>query len=267
MRGKPRIYRALDAAALHPGQPSCTHPHIRHHGAMRARLLLLGSLVLPPATALAAEPPAANNVRVYRCVAGNGAVALQSTPCDDKHRQQVLDMQRPQDPPSRPAPASPAPPSTSAPAEREIRIVTVQPPQPLYECLSPDGERYTSDDGVGNPRWVPLWVGGHYPPARVDGSLSGSATVDSGRISIHGGRAPGHGHPRPYPGGPAVATGTWVRDACHPLPQQEVCARLHDRRWELIRRYNSALQSERQDLTREQRGIEARLARDCDTAP
>jgi len=234
---------------------------------MRACLLLLGPLTLLPTVASAAEPPPAGSVRIYRCVAGNGAVALQDAPCDDTQRQQVLDMQRPQDPPPRPAPASPAPVSTSAPAERGIRIVTVQPPQPLYECISPDGGRYTSDDGVGNPRWVPLWVGGYYPPARVGGSLSGSATIGSGRISIHGGRPPGHGHPRPYPGGAAVATGTWVRDACHPLPQQEVCARLRDRRWELIRRYNSALQSERQDLTREQRGIEARLTRDCDAAP
>ena len=48
-----------------------------------------------------------------------------------------------------------------------------------------------------------------------------------------------------------------------PLPQQEVCVRLRDRRWELVRRYNSALQSERQELTREQRGVEARLVQDC----
>ncbi|RBE00256.1 DUF4124 domain-containing protein, partial [Xanthomonas oryzae pv. oryzae] len=54
-----------------------------------------------------------------------------------------------------------------------------------------------------------------------------------------------------------------IRDECHALPAQEVCARLADRRWELIRRYNSALQSEREDLSREQRGIEARQQRDC----
>ena len=54
-----------------------------------------------------------------------------------------------------------------------------------------------------------------------------------------------------------------VRDSCHALPPQEVCARLRDRRWELIRRYNSALQSERQQLMREQRGIDARLEQDC----
>jgi hypothetical protein len=56
---------------------------------------------------------------------------------------------------------------------------------------------------------------------------------------------------------------TVVRDSCHALPQAEVCARLRDRRWELIRRYNSALQSEREELVREQRGIEARLDQDC----
>lgn len=221
---------------------------------MRVRLLLLGFLGLLPAMAMAAEPPPAGSVRIYRCVAGNGAVTLQDAPCNGAHRQQVLDMQRPQDPPPRPVAApttSPAPP----PAEREVRIVTVQPPQPLYECIAPDGGRYTSDDGVGNPRWVPLWVGGYYPPGPMGSPAPGSAGG-----GLPGGR-PGHGHP--HPGGAAVTTGTWVRDACHPLPQQEVCARLRDRRWELVRRYNSALQSERQALTREQRGIEARLGRDC----
>ncbi|MDH1203932.1 DUF4124 domain-containing protein, partial [Stenotrophomonas maltophilia] len=44
---------------------------------------------------------------------------------------------------------------------------------------------------------------------------------------------------------------------------QEVCARLRDRRWELDRRYNSALQSERTAINNEQRGIDARLSRDC----
>ena len=55
-----------------------------------------------------------------------------------------------------------------------------------------------------------------------------------------------------------------VRDSCHALPPQEVCARLRDRRWELDRRYNSALQSERTDISNEQRGIDARLSRDCE---
>ncbi|MBN6114351.1 hypothetical protein JR063_22445 [Xanthomonas sp. CFBP 8700] len=68
-----------------------------------------------------------------------------------------------------------------------------------------------------------------------------------------------------YPGvGVVVPAGsTLIRDTCNVLPPQEVCARLTDRRWELIRRYNSALQSERRALETEQRGIDARLDRDC----
>ena len=44
---------------------------------------------------------------------------------------------------------------------------------------------------------------------------------------------------------------------------QEVCDRLRDRRYELDRRYNSALQGERVQITNEQRGIDARLDNDC----
>jgi len=68
-----------------------------------------------------------------------------------------------------------------------------------------------------------------------------------------------------YPGvGVVVPAGsTLIRDTCNVLPPKEVCARLTDRRWELIRRYNSALQSERRALETEQRGIDARLDRDC----
>ncbi len=239
---------------------------MRHHGPMHARLLLLGSLILLPAVAQAVEPPPANNVRVYRCVGSDGAVALQSTPCDDSQRQQVLDMQRPQDPPPKPAAPPPVTPSATI-NEREVRIVTVQPPQPMYECIGPDGERYISDDGLGNPRWVPLWVGGHGgyrrpPPHPSGGSISGNVRLGQGEVSFHSGQAPRDRPSRPYPQA-AMPGGTWVRDSCHPLPQQEVCARLRDRRWELVRRYNSALQSERQELTREQRGIEARLGQDC----
>ncbi len=54
-----------------------------------------------------------------------------------------------------------------------------------------------------------------------------------------------------------------VRDACSLLPPREVCSRLRDRRWELDRRYNSALQSERTAISNEQRGIDARLSQDC----
>ena len=232
-----------------------TTPRLRpwHTAGMHARLPLLGCLIWLPVTALAVDPPPAgspDNVRIYRCVSSNGAVSLQDAPCTKATQQQVLDMTRPKDPPPRPATTTPKP--TTAPViQREVRVVTVQPPQPMYECVTSEGERYTSDNNDGNPRWVPTW-GYAYP-------------------THHG---PGHGGPRPprppgaggipWRAGVAVPMGSvLVRDSCHALPPQEVCARLRDRRWELIRRYNSALQSERQELTREQRGIDARLEQDC----
>lgn len=218
---------------------------------MRPHLLLIPLLMLaaelPAIAAPAATPPA--NVRIYRCVGSNGAVALQDSPCS-KGQQQVLDMQRPQDPPPRAvsSPAESTPAVTPAPLQREIRIVTVQPPQPMYECVTTEGARYTSDNNEGNPRWEPVWgygrvmhPGGHpHPPGGgIDGGFQ-------------------------RPGGVIVPMGSaLVRDSCHALPPQEVCARLKDRRWELIRRYNSALQSEREKLVREQRGIDARLEQDC----
>ncbi|MGH8055486.1 MAG: DUF4124 domain-containing protein [Stenotrophomonas sp.] len=218
---------------------------------MSARLLPLGFLALLPilpVAAWAADPPAADNVRIYRCVGANGAVSLQDAPCKGDHHQQVLDMVRPKDAPPSVIPA--AAPAAAAPViEREVRVVTVQPPQPMYECVSPEGDRYTSDNNEGNPRWVPTWAFGYASPHHGHGPRPP--------------RPPGSGGV-PWHPGVAVPTGSvLVRDTCHALPQQEVCARLKDRRWELIRRYNSALQSERKTLVREQRGIEARLNQDC----
>ncbi|MCL1499536.1 DUF4124 domain-containing protein [Xanthomonas nasturtii] len=252
--------------------------------------LLLLATALPASAATPANKPDPN-VRVYRCVSSSGTVALQDAPCSGG-RQQVLDMQRPQDPPPRPARVQ-APAAVAAPATREVRIVTVQPPQPMYECTTEDGSRYTSDSPEGNPRWVPTWgpayvgnaigaPGGggiQRPPISVNPRPAISVQGGSGRGSIRGSASFGAetyqggnyqgGYQGGYNGGGYGGTvivpygNVQVRDECHALPEQEVCARLADRRWELIRRYNSALQSERQDLSREQRGIEARQQRDC----
>ena len=228
---------------------------------MRAALALVVLLLLAGSLRAQSTPPA--TVTLYRCTDSSGKVSYASTPCAAGAKQEVRTLARPVDAP--PPPAAPPAPPTPAPAPpMQTRTVYLVPPKPMFECTTPDGKRYTSDDDRGNPRWVPLWVGGHRPPPRGSGgSVSGNLTLGSGQLSIRSGQPPGHGHPHPHPSGPAIASGTWVRDSCHPLPQQEVCARLRDRRWELVRRYNSALQSERQELTREQRGVEARLVQDC----
>lgn len=209
------------------------------------------------AAALAATGPAgaAGDLLVYRCTDARGRVALRDSPCRNGETQQVRTMTRPVDPPPR-ARRPAAPPAASAPPRREGVYRT--PPRPLYECVTPDGARYTSDTDAGNPRWMPLWT-------------LGALVYGDGRHRHHG--RVGAPTPRPPRGAVepprrhdpvyAYAAGTWVRDECHPLPLQEVCARLRDERYALDRRYHSALQGERDEITRRQRGIDARLAQDC----
>ncbi len=213
------------------------------------------------------------SVRIYRCIAASGAVSLQNAPCENARQQQVLDMQRPRDPPPRPTTTISTDPARgeASPAplpQRELRIVTVQPAQPMYECVTPEGARYTSDDNAGNPRWVPLWAYGYAegPYARPSGrGPDGRSPGPPGPPPPGGPRPPGPPPPGVSAGAGVIvpAGSTMIRDTCTALPEQEVCARLSDRRWELIRRYNSALQSERRAMETEQRGIDARLARDC----
>lgn len=253
-------------------------------------------LLLPASPALAAQD--GGSVRVYRCVGSNGAVSLQDAPCGTG-RQEVREMQRPRDPPPREVRSDRTPSLPAATPEREVRYVHVQPPQPMYECIREDGSRYTSETSEGNPRWVPVWTsawlpgrgpGGVRPPPRpgpgprplppIAPMGSGSVTSSGGALTISGGGSRGGGsfsvgsgstqwqtegsaYPGTYhdvvvPGGNVL-----VRDQCHPLPAGEVCSILRDRRWELVRRYNSALQGERDAINREQRGVDARLDRDC----
>ncbi len=237
---------------------------------------------------------AAGDVTIYRCTDAQGRLTLRDTPCAKGERQRSREMRRPTDPAPRP-PAAPRPvPPPAATASQ--RVVIVQAPRPLYECVNGDGGRYTSESDEGNPRWMPLAMLG-YPVYPTTGGYGGQRYGYRGhleyrdgpilgRVDIGQSRTLRYGYsphdfpphdfpphdfpphdPRPYPpslGGDILyPAGTWIRDACHALPQQEVCSRLRDRRYELDRHYNSALQSERTGITTEQRGIDARLATDC----
>lgn len=244
-----------------------------------ATLALLG-LALAPAVSAVPEP---DEVTIYRCVAPDGRLTLRDTPCASGERQQAVEMLRPRDPAPRPPPAPAAPPATPANTSVAPRqVVVVQPYTPTYECMTPDGDRYTSHDPAGNPRWVPLWtlgypaVGYPYPRPPSRPSLPPVRPATSSPSIGNGLVFDGIGRPTPPPPGdrsripalpPAVGLaatpGTWIRDDCRPLPQAEACERLRDRRWELGRRYNSALQSERRAIDAEQRLIDSRLAAEC----
>jgi hypothetical protein len=205
---------------------------------LRVLLPLLASLALLPVAAAAQE------VTIYRCIGPGDTLTLRDSPCEVGEKQQARSMQRPRDPAPAAGPIVPPAAPVAPVAQREVQVIYRSAPRPMYECVTGDGDRYTSDNGEGNPRLVPAWAAGYQ-------------RWEDGR----GG---------PNPRGQAIPTGSllrgaevWVRDECHALPQQEVCARLSDRRYEIIRRYNSALQSERRDLELEQRGIDARISSDC----
>lgn len=240
-----------------------------------ARLGASAALVLcawpSPPPAAAAEPAAdGNKVTVYRCLDGNGRlVALRDSPCLAGEKSEVVQMQRPQDPPPRPAAPAPAPTSGAEPPVREIHTVHLQPPQPMYECTAPDGTTYTSDDDDGNPRWVPLWTLGFpvasrppvRPPVAPPGSGPSPPPPHPPANPPRPPHPPGHGaQPGPVP---VMAGGSWVRDDCVRLPQEDVCRRLSDRRYEILRVYHAAMPSGRAELDREQALIDERMASDC----
>ena len=273
---------------------------------LRARLppilVLAGALVL-------AIPPAASQedgtVTIYHCADEDGRPVVRDSPCAPGQAQRrVSTMQRPVDPPPRPdRPQEPAVPDGPPPAQapQPARPLVVRTPTPMYECTTPDGATYTSDDGSGNPRWVPLWTLGygygygrgydaprrHLPPPRqrppigapvrpaAAGSTRGSAVGSGFRFDGVGRPSPRlpadqpRDPPRTGPGGhgrgrvPYAAGGTWVQDDCRALPQAEVCQVLRDRSWTLRQRFNHALQGEQREITAERRRIAQRLASDC----
>lgn len=202
-----------------------------------SRLLPLLSLCVLTGLTVPIAARTGGQVTVYRCESSTGKVTLGDAPCPAGQRQEMREMLRPQDPPPAPAPvaAPPTPPPPAAPIVRDV-VVYRTPPRPMYECTTADdGKTYTSDNGDGNPRLVPLWSLGYRSGGHVGGDRGGLVPIGN----------------------------TWIHDACHQLPQAEVCDRLRDRRYEIQREYHSSLQSERQNLDKEQRGIDARLGNDC----
>jgi hypothetical protein len=211
---------------------------------------------------------AADEVTIYRCTDASGRLTLRDTPCAKDQKQQTRNMLRPKDAPA----VRVSSPSSRArddypPPSPPARVVVINAPRPLYECVTPDGESYTSDSSEGHPRWVPLWTLGYPGAVFASSGMASSAglSITHGSVRIDGRQTvlypPVYGPPA-Y-GAAAYGAGTWVRDACHALPQDEVCARMVDRRDEIRRRFFNAMPNERDLLRVEERGINARLDNDC----
>lgn len=226
------------------------------------------------AAVLLATPPApAAQVTIYRCTDAKGRLTLRDTPCRSGEKQETREMVRPKDPP--PSRTIARPPPSAAPARSEEsppRYIVVTPPRPMYECVTPDGERYISETGEGRARWEPDWLPAYpvhpYPHDRYGNGFSARIRFHEGNVggSVRIGDHPPRHPPHRPPGvvfAPVYPVGQWVRDTCYPLPQAEVCDRLRDQRYALDRRWNIAQPSERAAIDRETRSIDARLNNDC----
>lgn len=245
---------------------------------MRFLFAALLSFTLP---ASAQERDATDvDVTVYRCVGGDGSVALRDSPCPAGETQQVRSMLKPKDAPPVPIAAAPAPTVENNASPRP-------PPQKMYECTNAEtGAPYISDDGSGNPRWIDDTTYTYVPtfaPSRGehphDGPAHGAPPVyppppKPGTPIWQGhpqaGRVPDMPPPRPrYAGGGGVLVpvdnGHMVHDTCHALPHAEACSRLRGRNSEIASRYGVASHDERAELDREQDTLLAQLQTDCGT--
>lgn len=203
------------------------------------RSALLWLLALNAGTfAPAAPAQAADEVQIYRCKAGTRTVT-QDKPCKAGQEISRQAMTRPRDPAAPAVIRAPRAPTSVTPSVTYVISPSAAPARPVYQCISPEGERYMHDDPDGLARWVPAYA------------LS-------------------YGYPMGLPRGardrwqaPVFAGGMWVRDPCTPLPQAQTCALLSERRTAIMRK-NVALQaSDRDALAAEAAGIEARLRADC----
>ena len=225
-----------------------------------ARVPVASLLACIALAALAPAAHAADSVTVYRCTDARGKVVLRDKPCPGGQKQSTKEMLQFPTPP-RPARLNPV--SVSAPTAPQPQYIVVNTPRPLYECVAPDGKTYTSESAEGNPRWMPLWAL-HYPVLEERTLYrpgSSSLRYRDGRVDAR--VRSGGVERRVVPTIAAYGAGTWVRDACYALPQQDVCARLRDRRDEVRRLHFNGQPSERAVLDVEERSINARLASDC----
>jgi len=238
---------------------------------MSMRALILLSIFL--LALLGSDAARAEQLTIYRCTDAKGKLTLRDSPCKRGEKQQTQEMVRPRDAEPRVVRTPSAPPVREV---ETVRYVMQQPIRPLYACVTPDGQRYLSENAEGQARWMPGWAVDPYPRpypyppvtiARVGGDLhwrnrNSSVRIGGERQYIAG--APVIGSPvHPVP---VMATGGyWARDACAALSTAETCEVLSDRRHEIRVRYAQAMPVERKSMDAESATLDTRLHQECGT--
>lgn len=149
---------------------------------------------------------------VFKCVATNGQVVYQQTPCAHGARQERIVL-----PDS--APASPPAPPIAAPAMAATVAAPPPPPAPLppiprmYGCVraTDSSKTYISDNGNPAPYLAPYGM--------LDNQGSLGSQVSASAPELNRGKVTA---------GLVSNNLVWVQDRCRELSEQETCQALHD---------------------------------------
>lgn len=178
---------------------------------------------------------AADVVTVYRCVATDGSVALQDSPCpegeDSEERHYRHDDGTDAGDPPAPVLSAPAPATERRPKQRPA-----QGPPLRWRCVDYQGEVRISERDDPRGRWLPAWVLGY---GSEPSGLAGRAGRPAPRLPQQAppaelSAARQRAQPRIY-----------VEDRCRPMTAAETCQHLRDQLSETQRQRFNQQPSER----------------------
>lgn len=203
------------------------------------------------------HPSQAQSVQVYRCTAADGSVALQDSPCAKSAGQELRTLKRPPEAPPAPTPEEgvEGEPAADAPPPESLPEPEPEPaPMPtLYECVTHDGQRYQNETGIGEMRWVPLWVIGMGPDAPKRTGAKPAAAPQGSQPRA----------PATAPDAKSLGAGTWIRDTCYELQPDKICERQRERLDELRRKRRQVTASERLPIDAEYTRVSAQYSAYC----
>jgi hypothetical protein len=185
--------------------------------------------------------PARADTTAYKCVAANGAVSYQATPCAHGQRQQAMQL-------SDDAPGAPSPAPSSSVADAAPRVAAAPPAPPIkppsaplpamYRCSrATDGKPYISNNGNPQPYYAPLAMTG-IVPTPIGQNYGGRVSPNAAMIASH------------Y---------TLVQDQCQAMTPQDTCTTLRDEYDENEKKLSRAFKSDQPPLLQRESELLAQL--------
>ena len=184
---------------------------------------------------------AAADTTAYKCVAANGAVTYQGTPCAHGQRQQTIQLTDDTAGTPSPAPSSSvadtAPHADTVPPSPPIKPPSAPLPQ-LYRCTrATDGKPYISNNGNPQPYYAPLAMTG-IVPTPIGQNYGGRVSPNAAMIASH------------Y---------TQVQDQCQAMAPQDTCNTLRDEYDENEKKLSRAFKSDQPPLLQRESELLAQL--------